>query len=354
MRFVQTRAPGRVNLIGEHTDYNGGLVMPCAIAYDTQVRAEERNDDAVIVNALLGDARTEKYVNGVLSELRSAGVPMPGMNLQIDGSLPLGAGLSSSASLEIAVALAALAMADVQFDRYELAALAQRAEIEYVGTRCGIMDQFAVLFARRGCAMFLDTRSLEFELIEVPASVSVIICNTMVKHELVTSEYNVRRRECEASVAMLQKEFPDITQLRDVTLEQLEGARYSLGTNLYRRATHVATENERVFRARDALRRQDVLTFGGLMNASHESLRAFYEVSCAELDMMVALARELPGVYGARMTGGGFGGCTVNLVEASHADEFRTRISDAYLHETGIVPELYDGTPADGAQVLNA
>ncbi len=228
------------------------------------------------------------------------------MDLHIDGSLPLGAGLSSSASLEVAVALAALAISARSMDRLEVARLAQRAEIEHAGTQCGIMDQFAVLFARAGHAIFLDTRSLEFELIAVPPQARVVICNTMVRHELAGSEFNTRHRECDECVRLLRTAYPAITQLRDLTEDDLVAARDLLAPGLYRRALHVVTENARVLQAREALRKHDLRAFGELMNASHESLRVLYDVSCEELDTMVELARTLPGVYGARMTGGGF------------------------------------------------
>jgi galactokinase len=354
VRTATARAPGRVNLIGEHTDYNGGFVMPCAIAYRTEVHARERPDDALTISSPFEDERTARYVEGMVSELRHAFLPVRGMDLRIDGTLPVGAGLSSSASLEIAVALAALDIGQAQPDRVRLAELAQRAEIEFVGTQCGIMDQFAVLFGQEHHALFLDTRSLRYELLEVPQSVSIIICNTMVKHELAATEYNLRRYQCEMAVALLAGEYRTISQLRDISLEELKAVRHLLTPMLYSRALHVVSENERVLRARSALQAGDVAAFGDLMNASHESLRVLYEVSCSELDTMVYLARELDGVYGARMTGGGFGGCTVNLVDASAADEFRSRIARAYRAKTGIEPEIYDGTPSQGAELVHA
>jgi galactokinase len=198
----------------------------------------------------------------------------------------------------------------------------------------------------------LDTRSLEYELLEVPRNVAIVICDTMVKRELAQSEYNLRREQCAKCVALLLAEYRNITQLRDVSLQQLKTARHLLTPTLYKRALHVITENERVLRARDVLRAGDVMSFGDLMNASHESLRTLYEVSCDELDIMVSLAREYPGVYGARMTGGGFGGCTVNLVQAEQAQAFRSYITEAYHRKTGIAPQIYDGAPSTGAQIV--
>ena len=350
MAQARARAPGRVNLIGEHTDYNGGFVMPCAIPYQTTVLARERSDSAIAIAAAFEDAGTVRYVTGIISELRNAGLGIPGVDLEIAGDLPVGAGLSSSASLEVAVALAALELAGIEMDRAEIARLAQRAEIEHVGAHVGIMDQFAVLFARAGYALFLDTRTLQYTLVPVPAVSAIRICDTMVKHELASGEYNVRRQQCEESVKILSTRYPEIKQLRDVTPQQLEEAKGLLDPLLYRRARHVVWENERVVAAREALIAADLPAFGTLMNASHASLRDDYEVSTPELDLMVELARGLPGVYGARMTGGGFGGCTVNLVARSDADAFTQLIAERYWQRTGVVPAVYDGTPADAAQ----
>ncbi len=298
-------------------------------------------------------ATWDDYLRGVLIELGNAGVHLRGADLRIESDVPIGVGLSSSASLEIAIALAVIAIAGSQVDRTQLAKIAQTAEIEHAGTRCGIMDQFAVVFARAGSALFLDTRSLHFELLEVPESVAVVICNSMIERKLSEGAYNDRRRECEASVALLRSRVPHIAQLRDLSTEQLAIARDALPEVLYRRALHVVSENERVLAARVALVRRDLRRLGALMNESHESLRDDYEVSCTELDILVTLARGFPGVYGARMTGAGFGGCTVNLLDAACAQQFRTGIADAYRRETGIVMEVYDGTPSAGAQLIH-
>lgn len=359
--MIESRAPGRVNLIGEHTDYSGGFVMPCAIRYETRVTAAPLTDPIVTAESSAGglivlrlDGLSQRrgdwgdYVRGILIELHRAGVPLQGAALRITGDVPLGAGLSSSASLEIAVALAILRMTRAALDDAALAKLAQRAENDHVGTRCGIMDQFAVLRGREGCAMFLDTRSLDAQQLPIPAETAIVICNTMVRHELSTGAYNDRRRECEEAAALL-----GVPMLRDATLEMLEDGRRRLAPALYKRARHVVTENARVAAAAKALRERDARRFGELMNASHESLRMDYEVSCGELDTMVRLARAHEGVYGARMTGGGFGGCTVNLVDRDRADAFRSHIVAAYRAETGITPDLYDGTPSRGAEILH-
>lgn len=367
MRTARSRAPGRVNVIGEHTDYNEGFVLPCAIAYDTQVRAAERPDRMVTLRARVGDPATfdldglpqershlwSDYVRGVFIELQRAGRALRGMDMQISGAVPIGAGLSSSASLEIAVALAALDLARAEMAPLDIALAAQRAEIEHVGTRCGIMDQFAVMHARAGHVMLLDTRSLTCEQIPFPRELGVIVCNTMVKHELSTGAYNERRAECERATELLRARYPDIRALRDVSESELERAADLLPGVLLARARHVVRENERVLRAAASLRAGDFTSLGELLYVSHESLRDDYAVSCRELDVMVRIASEFDGTVGARMTGAGFGGCTITLVRRERADAFRAYAAGAYRRETGIMPELYDGTPSEGACVVD-
>jgi galactokinase len=354
-----------VNLIGEHTDYNDGFVMPCAIAYTTRVHGVER-DDAIITARSFDNRRAvfdlkrlpdkrqgdwSDYLHGIIAGLRAAGVHVPGADLEIDGNVPIGAGLSSSASFEVAVALALLSLARASMPPRDIALLAQHAEVDFVGARVGIMDQFAVLFGEAGRVLFLDTRSLDFEMIEMSPDVSIVVCNTMVKHSLASSAYNERRAQCEEGVRLLQQRDRGIRALRDVSVEALEAARDALPPVIYKRCRHVVTENARVQEAAQALRDSGLTRFGALMYESHESLRDDYEVSCAELDLMVTLAKQFHGIRGARMTGGGFGGCTVNLVESFRAQEFANYMRDAYARETGIVPEIYDGTPSAGAKV---
>jgi galactokinase len=363
---VKSRAPGRVNLIGEHTDYNDGYVMPAAIAYSTHVSGRSASNRVVTVASesvgltaafdldALETGRAgdwTDYVRGVLIELQRDGVALAGADFQVTSAVPLGAGLSSSASFEVAVALAMLERCGATMQRIDIAKLAQRAEVNHTGTRSGIMDQFAVLFGEAGSATFLDTRSLDYAHVPVPAGVTIVICNTMVKHALAAGAYNERREQCEAAVEALKRWYPDIRALRDVSLEQLEAHGAAIAPILYHRALHVVSENVRVLEAKCAFERGDAVAFGKLMNASHESLRDDYEVSAPELDVMVALARRCDGVFGARMTGGGFGGCTVNLVDAANAEAFRAAIAQGYYRETGMHPDLYDGTPAAGASV---
>jgi galactokinase len=267
----------------------------------------------------------------------------------IHGEVPMGAGLSSSAAIEVATALALTGQSGHTPDRVQLARLCQKAENEFVGARCGIMDQFISLHGRKSQALLLDCRSLHFELVAIPECVRLVICNTMVKHDLASGEYNQRRAECEEAVRRLAKVLPGIRSLRDVTLEQLERHRGSLSEIIYKRVLHVVTENARVLDAAESLRTGDVERVGKRMVESHGSLRDLYEVSCAELDMMVDQASRQEGVYGARMTGGGFGGSTINLVKARFADLFAENVARVYEKETGIVPQIHICEPAEGA-----
>ena len=290
------------------------------------------------------------YVRGVAAVLRSDNMPVRGANLVVKGDVPIGAGLSSSASIEVATAFALLGVNRVSLDRRAIASICQRAEHEYAGTKCGIMDQFIACFGQVNRALLLDCRSLEFEALQLPASVRIVICNTMVKHELAAGEYNRRRADCEAGVRILQQFLPDIRALRDVTLSQLSEHSAEFPQVIYRRCRHVISENARALEAAEALKQDDLHRFGVLMGESHASLRDDYEVSCAELDRMVELAAGCAGVYGARMTGGGFGGCTVNLVDAGAVDEFKVAVAHGYQQSFGIQPEIYVCTAAEGAK----
>lgn len=353
------RAPGRVNLIGEHTDYNDGFVMPAALEFATWVAATPRNDGRVLVRstsfpddeaaftvAELTPPGTQNhwadYVKAVAWSLTQSGHQLSGANLLIEGNVPIGSGLSSSASIEVATALALVAMAGLPpIPGPELALLCQKAENVYIGVRCGIMDQFISANGRADHALVLDCRSLEYQLAPLADVARLVICNSGVKHSLADGEYNKRRAHCEAGAAQI-----GVRALRDATLDQVEKLDDEL---LRRRCRHVVTENQRVEQAVSALNSGQLEEFGRLMYASHESLRDDYEVSCEELDVLVELARNIPGVYGARMTGGGFGGCTVNLVEAGAADAFVARIGPEYKARTGIDPQIYQCRAAAGA-----
>ncbi|MHC4591096.1 MAG: galactokinase [Planctomycetota bacterium] len=364
-----SRAPGRVNLIGEHTDYNGGFVMPLAI--DREARLLFRGTDSGPVRLwsenygewdefdLEGIERNESasggwsnYLRGVAWSLQDAGYELRSIEGIVCGDVPIGAGLSSSAALEVAAATAFCDAAGCQPDTKELALLCQRAENQFVGVNCGIMDQFVSVHAKKEHALLLDCRSLEHELLPLDTSaVRVVVLNTMVHHELGSSAYNQRRARCEEAARLLNELVSGISQLRDVTPEILTEHGDALDGVTLKRARHVVSEDDRTVRAAQALRDADYELFGRLMNESHESLRVDYEVSCEELDLMAALAREQPGVLGARMVGAGFGGCTVNLVLQEHADAAAKAVCVAYRKETGIEPEAYQFVAVAGAGV---
>jgi galactokinase len=364
------RAPGRVNLIGEHTDYNDGFVMPAAIGFYTWIAAAKREDRVLeaysdrfdekitfSLDALDGPPRKHwsDFIRGVAAALQGAGHKLWGASLVIHGEVPLGAGLSSSASLEMATALALTVLSGITVPRLELAKLCQAAEHEYVGTRCGIMDQFIAAFGVSGNALMLDCRSLEYQLIRVPPDLRLAVCNSMVRHEHASSgEYNLRRADCEAGVKLLAEHLPGIRALRDVGIADLEKYKHALPETIYRRCRHVVTENQRVLEAAKALQSGDAGEVGRLMYASHASLRDDYEVSCKELDLLVELAAATPGVCGARMTGGGFGGCTVNLVRGQCAAAFEAQMARTYQEATGIAPDIYICEPAQGAEAWPA
>jgi galactokinase len=356
------RAPGRVNLIGEHTDYNDGFVMPIALDRDTWVAAAPRDDGTLVVRSKefnetlsinLGHVGADpsvragadtwvgpywgRYVGGVALTLDR----VCGADLLIASDVPIGAGLSSSAALEVACGFALLDIAGAPIDLDHLAHAAQRAEHDFAGTRCGIMDQTIACHGRADAALWLDTRSLERRWLPLPPRVRVVVCNTMVRHELASGEYNARRADCEAGVAVLARQRPDVRALRDATLADLDAVSDRLSARVSRRCRHVITENARVGRAAEALENGDVHRVGTLMNESHDSLRRDYEVSCTELDTMVAIARSLAGVHGARMTGGGFGGCVVALVDRAAASTVVREIARKYKSATGTTPDVW-------------
>jgi len=365
--LMQACAPGRVNLIGEHTDYNGGFVMPIAVDRDVRVLFRRVREGPVrLWSESYGEwdefdpGHIERnpaqpwsnYVRGVALALREAGLPVAPIEGIICGDVPIGAGLSSSAALEVASALALCPGALRQVGRRKLALLCQRAENEFVGVNCGIMDQFVSLYAEDRHAVLIDCRSLNHRLLPLDTSrVSVVACNTMVHHELGSSAYNQRRATCERAAAAIGRRVEGVRQLRDVSRETLNDHRDVLDGCEFRRARHVVTENERTLEAVEALEAGNYRRFGSLMNRSHESLRDDYEVSCTELDRMVELARGRPGVLGARMTGGGFGGCAVSLVEKPAVRSFVSSVREGYREATGIVPEIYVFSAVRGAWV---
>ena len=402
-------APGRVNLIGEHTDYNDGYVFPVAIDKYINIAARERTDQRVVLHALDVDESWDfrldalptvpseapawsRYLIGVASLLQASGRQIAGIDAVITGDVPIGAGLSSSAALSVAATLAFLTagseaeMPISKDDKTELAALCQRVEHEFAGVKCGIMDQTISLLGQENCGLFLDCRSLQYE--QVPLNLedhAIAICNTKVKRELATSEYNKRRAECERGVEILRRYLPGITSLRDITLADFKKYEEELPALTQKRCRYVIEENARVVASVSALKCRDevnlkksaeirrntqaktrkqkpasknhqtdesLITFGNLMNASHHGLRDDYQVSCLELDLLTDIARGITGVIGSRMTGAGFGGCTVSIVRNDALETFQTHVTTEYQKETGIEPEIYLCSVSGGAQVF--
>jgi len=357
------RAPGRVNLIGEHTDYNLGFVLPVALDLATYIaaapsgdgklriysedRREQREFDAASLGSLEPAHEWTDYPVGVARELVRAGVAVAGMNLLIRSTVPDGSGLSSSAALEVSSAMALLD--GREFDRLELAKLCQRGERNFVGMPCGIMDQYISVFGRAHSAVEIDCRSLGHRLVKLPEGITFIAVNSMVKHALAGSAYRDRVRECAAAVEGIAVVYPEVRSLRDVSPEQFAGVAGRLPDVVARRARHVVTEDARVNRFVEASSVGDVTGMGELMVASHRSLQHDYEVSCAELDFLVDAALGMDGVYGSRMTGGGFGGCTVTLLRTEAAAAFRKAIARAYEEAMGVTPRIYSCEPSEGA-----
>ena len=362
------RAPGRVNLIGEHTDYNDGFVMPAAVGFSTFVAIAVRPDRGLVIRSEqfpgnfefdldhLPPQRTRgwcDYVLGVATVLRQEGHHLVGANMLIHGEVPIGAGLSSSAAIEVASALALLSLTETRLPLPEIAKLCRQAENNFVGARVGIMDQFVSCMGKAGHAILLDCRSLEPKFVPIPASLRLVVCNTMVKHDLATGAYNTRRAECEEGVRYFAKHNPKIRALRDVSPELLDQYARDLPTTIWKRCCHVVRENQRTMEAARALADNDLDRVRELMRESHRSLRDLYEVSCRELDIMVEAAEGLPGFCGGRMTGGGFGGCTVNLVCQENASEFAARVAERYQQAAGITPQIYSCSAEDGVQALS-
>jgi len=367
------RAPGRVNLLGEHVDYNDGWVLPAAIDRATYVAVGECPSALVTLSAAdLGEGITlrtteldtkndvsghplpswARYPAGTAWALGQRGLAVKGMDAVFTSDVPRGAGLSSSAALEVAFATAWQNLGGWALAPMEMALACQRAENEYVGVNCGIMDQFASACGRAGHALLLDCRSLEWEPISLPAGVAIVIADTTVRRELGTSEYNTRRAQCEEAVRVLAEVLPGIKALRDVSVEDFNRHAHLLSPIVQKRARHVVEECARTQRAVNLLRVGDAAQFGALMNECHVSLRDLYEVSISALNVMVEAAQQIEGCYGARLTGAGFGGCTVNLVAASAAEDFKRELAARYEKATGLKPEIYVCQAAEGAGIL--
>jgi galactokinase len=357
-------APGRVNLIGEHTDYAEGFVMPAAIDFATLAGISPRADGKIVVysenygtervfaaSALPAKANRHwsDYPMGVVSILAGEGHAIPGFSLSVWGDVPLGSGLSSSASVEVATALAVLSLIGATYPGPVLARLCQRAENEFVGASSGIMDQFISANGAKDHALLLDCRDLSFKLAPIPADVALVIANTMVKHAVVGGEYTTRRAEVEAACAVIARHRPEVRFLRDATVDDLDKWGHEMTPNSLKRARHIITENLRTVAAAEALIRRDLPELGRLMAEAHRSYSRDFEASCLEADAMVSLAQDLPGLIGARLTGGGFGGCTINLVEQSQSAAFAEALAGRYAAEIGIVPQVFVCRASGGA-----
>lgn len=360
---LMVRAPGRVNLIGEHTDYNDGFVFPVAIDRATYVAARPRDDRRVHILAFdIGEEDDfdlddfghsaahpwSNYIRGVAKALLVAGHSLAGVNLLITSDVPQGAGLSSSAALEIAVGYAFQLLNRLNLLGEELALLAQGAENNFVGVQCGIMDQFISALGRKDHALLIDCRELIARPVPLPHDARIVICDSSVRHEHGTSGYNIRRAQCEEAVRLLKPVLPKITALRDVSLHDLDQHGALLPAVVLRRARHIVSENVRVLESVAALERSDYARFGLLMNESHISMRDDYEITVPPIDLLVELAQAVPGCYGSRMTGGGFGGCTVSLVANSAVEAFATTVARSYAEATGKTATIYVCTASDG------
>lgn len=366
--YTLIKSPGRVNLIGEHTDYNGGYVMPAAIdkSIILAIAANGTNECELISvdkqETYRGDIsgaieKSKKgwpnYLLGVVDQLRKQGYEVSGFDCVFGGNVPIGAGMSSSAALEGGVLYGLTQLFDLDISPLEMAKIAQEAENEFVGVQCGIMDQFASLNGREGQAIKLDCRSLEFEYVPFSQEeVRIVLCDTGVRRELASSEYNVRREQCEEGVGVLQQLDASIASLRDVELAFLLRHQHELDPTVFKRCKYVVEENTRVIQAGRDLAQHDLKAFGQRMYQSHAGLRVEYEVSCSELDALVDIARDTDGVYGARMMGGGFGGCTINLVGRAYVEAFTEHVRQEYAEKMGPEIDIYQTNVSRGTHVM--
>jgi galactokinase len=360
-------APGRVNLIGEHTDYAEGFVMPVAIDFATLAGISPRTDGKIVIysenyqeektfDAAALPAQAAKhwsdYPLGVVAILTGEGYKIPGFSLSLWGDVPLGSGLSSSAALEVVTMLAVTTLIGVSIPGPKLARLCQRVENEFVGANCGIMDQFISANGKENHALLLDCRDLSFKLAPIPANIALVIANTMVKHSIAGGDYPTRRAESEAACAVIASHRPGVPFLRDATLEDLEKWGHEMAPKSLLRARHVISEDLRTVAAEKALENGDLKEVGRLMAEAHRSYSKDFEGSCVEADAMVDMAQDIPGLIGARLTGGGFGGCTINLVEQSQAKAFAAELGKRYTAKFGIEPQIHICHASGGAHRL--
>lgn len=361
-------APGRVNIIGEHTDYNGGYVLPIAIGKKICAGAAASESNTVTLRSgnlkgeVVFDLKTVEpsgdwgdYPKGIVAKLLDRGYPIKGFNAFFLSNLPIGAGVSSSAAMEVVVCYLLQRLFDFSIPPEDSALLCQQAEHQFAGTQCGIMDQFVSIMGLDGNAIFLDCRTLDHRQVPFRLKEYVLVaCDSRVKRELAASEYNRRRAECEQGARMLDERFGGIRELRDTSLAQLEECSPHTPDQIFRRCRHVVTENQRVLASVEAMEQNDIVKLGEFMNLSHDSLRYDYDVSCAELDLLVETARGLDGVLGSRLTGAGFGGSTIAIVHRSSVDAFQSRIAESYLESFGIMPRFFECVPSNGAERANS
>lgn len=365
--MIAALSPGRINLIGEHTDYNDGFVLPAAIDKAIEVAVSKRDDTLIRLYAVefndmhevrLADmAPHEKiwpnYILGVAAQLVKRGYTIGGFDMALHGDIPVGAGLSSSAAVECAVVFALNKLFNLNIERKEMALIAQKAEHEFAGVRCGIMDQFASMFGKKGHVIKLDCRSLEYEYFPLDLKdYSIVLMDTQVKHSLASGEYNIRRSECEQGVAAIQKKYPLIKNLRDVSLQQVDECLANADSKVYNRCRYVVEEIDRLLQGTKDLEQGDILSFGKKMFATHEGLSKMYEVSCDELDILVDAVKNNPAVAGARMMGGGFGGCTINIVKDSAVAMLIDEVDKIYKTKTGIDLKAWKVSIEDGTHLI--
>jgi galactokinase len=364
---LTVRAPGRVNLIGEHTDYNNGFVLPAAIDKAIYMVMRPRSDqrvrlysydldqsfESVLGQLIMSGLHWPDYILGVVQQVKTTGQPLGGFDLVFGGDIPLGAGMSSSAALECATAFALNEVFGLGLDPLTMVKLSQKAENVFVGVQCGIMDQFASMFGRKDHVIRLDCQSLDYSYFPFKTDgIRIVLLDTHVKHSLASSEYNTRRRQCEAGVGLVRKHHPGVKTLRDVDADMLSAFVKPVDELIYRRCSYVIEENARLLAATEDLERGDISAFGRRLYGSHEGLSTKYEVSCPELDFLVAQVRDREGVIGARMMGGGFGGCTINLVREEAIGELITWLTPIYRQAMGKELMAYMGQIENGTSVL--
>ena len=365
---VIIRSPGRVNLIGEHTDYDYGFVLPAAIDKAIYFAISSRSDNLcklfasdmnesfefAIDKIIYSEKGWPNYLMGVVDQLKKGGYKFSGFNCVFGGDIPIGAGLSSSAAVEAGLAFALNHLYNLEIDKLSLVKIAQKAENEFVGVNCGIMDQYINIFGERGEVLRIDCRSLEIEYFPFDYNnISIVLFNSNVSHSLASSEYNQRRKECSAGVGIIKSEIPQIESLRDVSIGLLKEFKNKIEPVVYKRCKYVVEENSRLLKACDALKIHDLKTFGSLMSQTHEGLSKDYEVSCEELDYLVELTKENPKVYGSRMMGGGFGGCTINLIENDVIEEVSKYATEKYKQKFNLDVNIYVTKISSGTNIIS-